>query len=450
MRFVHSRRQAIGLAALLLACGTPAFAADTGKTCMGAERAGSDGGVAAYGGQWIGTWPGMKNQHGYEPGPYADEQPLFTITAQNLAQYEDRLTEGQKALFAQYPDAYRMKVYPGHRDFGVPEWACAVADHNAQHARLVDDGQGVDGLGGAPAFPAPRNGLEAIWSAKTTYRAWTEQVVGDIAYVYPGNKIAWGRYELRSMSAMNRPDADPRPSLTEKIAAYFFASYKLPERDRGLTSVGFQFNHYGEGSTQAWQYQPGTRRVRQAPEVGYDYPVPPGGLHVSDEDSGFNGAPDRYEWTLLGKREIYVPYHNFGINDPALRYDDLLTPHTLNPDHVRYELHRVWVVEARLKPGMRHIYSRRTIYIDEDSWQILTADHYDNHDALWRVPMILYFYSQESASHHRGLQVFHDLTAKAYAAINLVNERPAADWWRLNRPMVPAQFSPQAAAQAGR
>jgi hypothetical protein len=420
------------------------------RTCMGAERAGSAAGVAAYSGQWIGNWPTMKASLGYEHGPYADEEPLLTITSDNHAEHAAHLTEGMKALLAAYPQRFRMPVYPSHRDFGVPDWACAVANHNARHAKLIDDGQGVDGHGGAPAFPAPRNGLEAIWSAKTTYRAWTEQVVADIAYVYPGSKVAWGRYALRSMSVMNRPEVDPRPSLTEKIAAYFFASYQLPERDRGLTSVGFQFNHYGEGSTQAWQYQPGTRRVRQAPEVGYDYPVPPGGLHTSDEDSGFNGAPDRYEWTLLGKREIYVPYHNFRINDPALRYAELLTPDTLNPEYIRYELHRVWVVEARLKPGMRHIYSRRTLYIDEDSWQILTADHYDQHGALWRVPMILYFYAQESASHHRGVQVFHDLTAKAYAAVNLVNERPPADWWRLNTPMVPAQFSPQAAAQAGR
>lgn len=420
------------------------------SNCMGAEIAGSETGVAAYTGSYVGRWPGLRAERGYDPGPYANEAPLFTITADNYMQHAERLSAGMKALLQAYPERFRMPVYPSHRDFGFPDWACAVARHNAAHARLIDDGQGVEGLGGAPAFPVPRNGLEAIWSAKTAYRAWTEQVVGDIAYVYPGNKIAWGRYTLRSMSMMNRPDADPRPSLTEKIAAYFFASYALPERDRGLTSVGFQFNHYGKGSTQAWQYQPGTRRVRQAPEVGYDYPVPPGGLHTSDEDSGFNGAPDRYEWTLLGKREIYVPYHNFRINDPALRYADLLTQDTLNPDYLRYELHRVWVVEARLKAGMRHIYSRRTLYIDEDSWQILTADHYDNQGELWRVPVILYFYSQESASHHRGVQVFHDLTARAYAAVNLVNERPAADGWRLNIPMAPAQFSPQVAAQAGR
>ncbi len=419
-------------------------------TCMGAERAGSDSGIPEYSGQWVGRWPGMKNEHGFEPGPYADDKPLFTITAQNVGEHAERLTDGMKALLKTYPQTFRMNVYPSHRDFGVPDWVCETARHNAAHATMADDGSGVEGWGGAPAFPIPANGLEAIWSARTTYRAWTEKMVSDIANVYPGGKIAWGRYQLRTMSAMNRLDATPRPSLSEKIGAYFFAAYLLPERDRGLVSVGFQFSSHAQGSTQAWQYQPGTRRVRQAPEVGYDYPVPPAGLHTSDEDSGFNGATDRYTWTLVGKRELIVPYHNFKINDPALRYRDIVTPDTINPEYVRYELHRVWVVDAELKQGMRHVYARRRIYIDEDSWQILTADHYDSRGQLWRVPMILYFYSQEAAAHHRGVQVFHDLTAKAYEANNLVNERPADDWWRLNTPMVPAQFSPEAAARAGR
>ncbi|MFP5305754.1 MAG: DUF1329 domain-containing protein, partial [Gammaproteobacteria bacterium] len=111
-------------------------------TCMGAERAGSAGGIPEYGGRWVGSWPGMQHAYGYEPGPYADEKPLFTITAQNAGQHADWLTEGQKALFKTYPDRYRMHVYPSHRDFGFPDWVCAAAKHNALHAELVDDGLG--------------------------------------------------------------------------------------------------------------------------------------------------------------------------------------------------------------------------------------------------------------------------------------------------------------------
>ncbi|WP_248679727.1 DUF1329 domain-containing protein [Sinimarinibacterium sp. CAU 1509] len=418
-------------------------------TCMGAERAGGPDGVAAYTGKWAGTWPGQTRAQGYEPGPYAAEKPLFKITRDNMAQYDAMLSDGTKALLEAYPQTFWMNVYPSHRDFRPPQWACDAARHNAAHAELKDDGLSVTGVGGGPAFPMPQSGAEAMRSVQTTFRSWTEKAELDIAVVYSGGEIAWGRNKLMTMSPMNAP-GDKRPSLTEKISAYFLYSTLLPERDRGLVSVGFQLSSFKDGSTQAWQYQPGTRRVRQAPEVGFDYPVPPAGLHTSDEDSGFNGSPERYTWTLIGKKTLVVPYNNFGINDPALRYKDLIKPDSINPEHVRYEAHRVWVVEGDLKPGMRHVYSKRRVYIDEDTWLIVSADEYDNRGQLWRVPMILYFYSQASGAFHRGVQVFHDLTAHAYEANNLLNERDEDDWWRINTPMSPTMFTPDAAARAGR
>jgi hypothetical protein len=418
-------------------------------SCMGAQRAGSADGVAEYTGKWAGTWPGQRKPHGYEPGPYADEKPLFRITQANMAEHGAQLSEGAKALLEAYPETFWINVYASHRDFAPPQWVCDAAKFNAAHAELTDDGLGVTGVGGAPAFPMPQSGAEAMRSVQTAFRSWTEKAELDIAVVYSGGEIAWGRNKLMTMSPMNKPGGK-RPSLTDRISAYFLYSTLLPERDRGLVSVGFQLSNFKDGSTQAWQYQPGTRRVRQAPEVGFDYPVPPAGLHTSDEDSGFNGSPERYTWKLIGKKTLVVPYHNFRINDPALRYKDLIQPGSINPDYVRYERHRVWVVEGDLKPGMRHVYSKRRVYIDEDTWLILSADEYDSRGQLWRVPMILYFFSQESGAFHRGVQVFHDLTAKAYEANNLLNERDEDDWWRLNAPMSPTMFTPDAAARAGR
>ncbi|MGH8035015.1 MAG: DUF1329 domain-containing protein, partial [Lysobacterales bacterium] len=197
-----------------------------------------------------------------------------------------------------------------------------------------------------------------------------------------------------------------------------------------------------------WQYSPGIRRVRQAPEVCCDYPVPPAGLRTVDDDYVFNGSPERYTWKLVGKQEIYVPYHNFRMNDPAIKYSDLIKPNTVNPDYVRYELHRVWVVEGNLKQGVRHIYKRRLLYADEDTWLALWADNYDARGQMWRTAFVAYFYSQETKAFHRGASIYHDLTANAYEAGYLTNER-GKDWWRLNQPMQPAQFSPEAAARGG-
>ncbi len=420
-------------------------------TCFGAERAGSESGVAEYTGKWFKQWPGLQKEHGYDPGPYADEQPLLKITAANYQDHVQHLTEGAKKMFQVYPDSFYMNVYPSHRDFRVnDELVCEAARDNALNARLTDDGLGVDAMLGGPFFPFPKNGLEAVWNTMFAYRSWSEDVVYDTADVYDNGTIAWGRVDFMSFAPSGPAvAAGERLRTTDgDVAGYFFYKTLLPSRSANEVSVGFQPLNFSKESTQAWQYQPGLRRVRKAPEVGFDYPVPPAGLRTSDDDSGFNGSPERYHWKLIGKQEIYVPYNNFRINDPKVPYKTLITPHTINPEYLRYELHRVWVVEGTLKDGHRHLYKKRRLYIDEDGWRTLMADAWDNQDELYRATSILWFYSQEAGAFHRGVSVYHDLTSGAYEATYLVNEA-GDDWWRLNVPMRKQQFSPEAAARAG-
>jgi len=83
-----------------------------------------------------------------------------------------------------------------------------------------------------------------------------------------------------------------------------------------------------------------------------------------------------------------------------VKLKDLITPSTINPDYERYELHRVWVLEGNLKSGVRHIYAKRLLYADEDTWLTLTADNYDSRGQLWRVNLVNFFYSQESKTYH--------------------------------------------------
>jgi hypothetical protein len=448
---------AIGvLAALLAGLAVPQAqarvpaekAAELGKrlTCTGAEQAGSPGGVPAYTGKFKGTWPGVKSDHGFEPGPYAEEKPLFSITPENLAKYADRLTEGEKALFAKYPKVFRMDIYPSHRDFAPGDRVCENTRKNAESAELLHDGKGVSAVGGGLLFPIPQSGLEAIWTIANAGKVWTEQCLCDIADVYAGGNVAWGREKFMVLTVMNDPK-DPT-TYQDRINSYFYDGFLLPERQKGFVAVGYQPNDYTSEGTTSWQYLPGVRRVRQAPEIGFDYPVPPAGFRTVDDDYGFNGSPERYTWKLIGKKEIYIPYDNFRINDPAVKYKDMMRDGTINPDYVRYELHRVWVVEGTLKPGLRHIYGRRVIYADEDSWLTQLADNYDARGQLWRVSLITFHYSQENGTGwHRGASVYHDLTAGTYEAGYLTNE--STQWWRINQPLSPNQFSPTAAAQGG-
>lgn len=422
---------------------------DTPKlTCMGAERAGSPTGVAAYTGKWFKTWPGQTKPFGYEPGPYKDEKPLFTVNAQNLDKYAANLTEGQKALIKKYPQAFRMNIYPSHRDFRPDDWVCDTVKKNAATAEVLHDGLGINGISGAIPFPFPTSGIEAIWNIINPNRTMSESAVCDIADVYANGSIAWGRNKFMTLNPGNDPKKRGTYQDKTNVNAYFYTSYLLPERDKGMTAVGYQPNDFSNASTSSWQYNPGLRRVRQAPEVCCDYPVPPAGLRTVDDDYVFNGSPERYTWKLIGKKEIYVPYHNFKINDPALKYSELIKPNTINAEYERYELHRVWVVEGTLKSGMRHIYAKRVLYADEDTWMALWADNYDARGQLWRIAFVNYFYSQETGTFHRGTSLYHDLSSGAYEAGYMVNER-GDGWWRVGIPLTPAMFSPEAAARSG-
>jgi hypothetical protein len=66
-----------------------------------------------------------------------------------------------------------------------------------------------------------------------------------------------------------------------------------------------------------------------------------------------------------------------------------------------------------------------------------------------QVSSSAYFYSQESKAFHRGATIYHDLQSKAYEAGYLNNEQPDGSR-KINIPLTPAQFSPEAAARAGR
>ena len=416
------------------------------KTCVGAEKAGTADGVAAFTAKWTNNWPGVKNAQTFEPGPYVDEKPLFTITAQNASKYAANLTAGQQALLSKYPDQFKMNVYPSHRDFGYPDDVCDITKKNATTAEVLHEGKGISGTTGSIPFPFPQNGLEAIWNVINSIRPWTEVAVNDIADVYAGGSIAWGRAKFMTMNLGNEPGKPG--SYQSKINAYFYDGFMLPERQKGFVAVGYQPNDFSNDATQSWQYQPGIRRVRQAPEVGFDYPVPPAGLRTVDDDYGFNGSPERYTWKLVGKKEVYVPYNNFKVNDPSIKYSDLVKPNTLNSDYIRYELHRVWVIEGTLKEGVRHIYSKREVYADEDTWLVMWSDAYDGRGQLWRANYVTYHYSPDAKVYHRGATVYHDLTSGAYEAGYLVNER-GSDWWKINVPLTASEFSPDAAARGG-
>lgn len=426
----------------------------TTLTPMGAEKEGNkDGSIPPYAGKWLGVPPGVHFQGtgSVHPDPYPNEKPLYTITAQNMAQYAERLSDGQKALFKRYPTTFRIPVYPSHRDFRYPDKVAANVKENAANATLSNGGLTLTGAFAGPAFPLPKTGLELFWNTQTVYRANNEIAIYDQAVVYPDGNKAWGRTNYRMMAMFNNLTMERKAVLDRGAGGpsnYFLTNTILPEREKGTINVGFETNDFANHPRQTWSYNPGTRRVRQAPEFGFDQPFGPGGFHTIDEDRLFNGSPERYDWKIVGKREMFIPYHANRLDDTSVKYDTMLAKGHLNPDLMRYELHRVWVLEGKVKTGMRHLYARRVMYVDEDTWNAVMADHYDARGELWRVAMVNLVYAYELQAYHARVTVYHDLVSGAYMADRLTNQQPKAA--RINTGELKASdYTPDAARQSG-
>ncbi|WP_438514994.1 DUF1329 domain-containing protein [Craterilacuibacter sp.] len=435
------------------AAASAAEVARLGKdlTCVGAEKAGNaDGSIPAFSGKWLGAQanPGWKmNAGAHAADVYANEKPLFVITAANMAQYADKLNDGQKALLKKYPNSYKMPIYASHRDFRYPDWVCDTALDNAKLAKVVDGGMGVDATAGAIPFPVPKTGQEALWNMLQPHRPYTVQTVRDNATV-TSNGIIWGR--LRSTGLTPGHDPKVRAKTTSGIYSYYITAPMLPERDKGAITASQEPYNFATTARLAWRYDPGTRRVRQVPGFGFDQPVGGvGGGMTIDEDRFFNGSPERYDWKLLGKKEMYIPYNAYRVANPKLKYKDLLTPNHPSAEPMRYELHRVWAVEAKLKPGMRHLYPRRVIYLDEDSWHGVYADQYDGQNKLWRAGIAHHYYSPDFSGQFNSSTFYHDLNSGAYVAYGMSNEQPKSDVINAGG-LKPEDFTPDAIRRAGK
>lgn len=424
-------------------------------TCVGAEKAANkDGSIPEFSGKWLGTPPGVQytphvGQHPVDP--YPNDKPLFTITAQNLAQYADKLSDGQKAMFKRYPQTFRIPVYPGRRDFRYPDFVCAAAKNNAVSAESTDGGMGIKGavIGSSP-FPIPKDGDELLWNHALPWRAATERTVREFANVLPDGTVSWGRMDNRNLSAVTDPKDAGKPLDTYGGAmAWSLNITLLPERDKGNLSVSQEPVSFVKDKRLAWQYNPGTRRVRQLPEFGFDQPLGgSGGKMTIDSDRLFNGSPERYSWKLVGKREMYVPANAYRVHAKTVKYADLIKKGHANPDYLRYELRRVWVLEATLKKGYRHLYGKRVLFLDEDTWHAVMSDYYDARGQLWQWAFVNYYYAFDMQAWHAGASFYHDLNSGGYVGYNLFQERdkgPVLNDFSLK----PEMFSPEAARTYG-
>ncbi|WP_300426675.1 DUF1329 domain-containing protein [uncultured Thalassolituus sp.] len=388
-------------------------------TPMGAVKA-AQGNIPA----WEGDVPAGKGGVGPDGkllNPFAGDKPKFVITAANYKDYAANLTDGQKAMFAKYPDTYRMPVYETRRTAGYPQEIYDATKKNATASELLNDGNGIANFTEGTPFPFPQTGVEVIWNHITRYRGGSvTRVVGQVTPQVNGD-YTLVRFQDEFTFRNELTDFDP--ATDDNVLFYFKQDVLSPARLAGNVLLVHETLDQVKEPRKAWVYNAGQRRVRRAPQVAYDGPgTASDGLRTSDNFDMFNGSPDRYDWKLEGKQEVYIPYNSYQLKDGKLKYDEIVQAGHINQDLTRYELHRVWKVTATLKEGKRHIYAKRVFYIDEDTWQATEIDHYDGRGELWRVAEShnVYYYDRKVPWY--AIEVLYDLNSGRYLALGLDNE----------------------------
>ena len=442
-----------------LAIGAPAMAAVSAAeaaklgaelTPLGAVKAGNaDGSIPAWeGGLTSAAQAGFPNyrpgQH--HPDPYANDKPLYTVTAANMAQYASKLTEGHKKMLQTYASTFKMNVYPTHRSAAAPQRIYDATKRIATTAQLAKGGNGVTNAGEGIPFAIPKEGVEIFWNHVLRYRG--DVIVRQIgqAPVTASGAYTMVKFRDDTMAAYSLPGA--KSENLDNTIVYFIQETIAPARLAGEVLLVQETLDQSIENRRAWVYNAGQRRVRRAPNVAFDNPgTNSDALRTSDQFDLYNGSPQRYDWTLVGKKEMLVPYNAYKLNSNTLKYDDILKKNHINPDVARYELHRVWVVDSKLKPGQSHLYSRRTLYVDEDSWHIVAVDCYDRSGQLYRVQEghVMQYYDVPAL--WTSLETVYDLSNGRYLALGLDNEEPRSRDFTQKRTI--ADYQPAALQRRG-
>ncbi|MCY1263192.1 hypothetical protein D9M68_177640 [compost metagenome] len=414
-------------------------------TLVGADKAGNaDGSIPAYDGGLTSAPAGFKSGDSVRPDPFANEKPVLVIDGRNVDQYKNLLSATTVELAKRFP-SFRVDVFPTHRTVAMPQGVLDNSVKNATGAKSENGGLAIDNVLPGVPFPIPQNGAEAMWNhllryqgvtINSKYDSWNVDSAGVPTLATTGKAfISYPIYE-----DLNKPISNTDVYYQMKLY------YTGPARRAGEAIMLKDAANAVEVPRKAWQYLPGQRRVKLAPSLAYDTPNPgTAGAGTYDDVFVFNGALDRYDWKLVGKQEMVVPYNTYKLTY-AKDAKSVTTPNHLAPDYVRWEKHRVWVVEGTLKSGARHIYAKRRFYLDEDSWVALASDQYDARGQLYRGSFAFLSQSYDKQVPDSTPFMIYDLVGNSYNINGIVGPYGGIHYVA---PLAKSQWASESLAGAG-
>jgi len=347
------------------------------------------------------------------------------VNKDNAAQYADTLTPGQAAMIKAYPD-YKLNVYQSRRTCALPQAVYDATKVNAKTAALAGGGDSLSGILMGIPYPLPFDAYEIVWNHNLRYRGY--KMTRTFASAAPTRTGVLTPVIVQDQAIFGY--ASPHNTsfkALDNVSLRYIQETLAPARRSGQLLLVHETVDPAIGERRSWQYSTGNTnsapRVQRTSAVNYDHPqIYSDAMSTADSFDVFSGPLDHYNWTVLGKEERLVAYNSYKLASNTLKYDDIIKPGHLNQDLVRYEKHRVWSVEATLKPSERHVYSRRVAYFDEDGGNMVGGELYDARGGLWRVQeaQIIQYYDVPTC--FNSSDVVYDLVEGRYVVQNLKNE----------------------------
>ena len=414
-------------------------------TPLGAEKAGNDDGSIPG---WSGglTAAAVADADAQPRANYfANDQIKYVVNKDNVQDYKGQLSDGIQALINKYPDTFYLNVHETRRTAAAPDWVYANTYENAVQTVATDNGNSIEKAYGGIPFPIPQTGAEVMWnhllrwrgeSVELPFRVWVGSSDGSMTLAVAAQDDHQFPYYYKdgSKDSFNGEAFLLRQVQTEPA---FKSGESILIRD--------PLDQIKEGR-KAWQYLAGQRRVRRAPTIAFDTPdFVASGQNYFDEVFMFFGSLERYDWQLVGKQEMLIPYNNNAFL--GKKTDEVLAGHHLSSEHLRWEKHRVWVVDATLASGKRHVVPKKRFYIDEDSWSVVLVDGYDANGKLWRVQHAVPFVAPEIPAVVSTTFTVFNLPANTWMVNNLYNDQKVQYRAVPRRPDM--YFTPDALAGSG-
>lgn len=372
----------------------------------------------------------------------AADVPLAAVGGRDSGGYADFVAPGHRALLEKHP-GHRLNVYPSRRVAFFPDAISAASRGNAATARL----DGHDSIAGARLglpFVQPRSGLEAMWNHRLRYRGDAMQLQSTMVIVGadgPGRPVTQRKVALNAYANLS---ARLDPSMLfygyrAQAGSKFSPSYLVLQHEPVRTDNERKLVWIRQESGKMLRVPGGPQDIGTTPSQG---------LLLLDMYDMYGGEADygAYTWTLRGRRPLLVPYNAVALAGGAVPRAELLTPGHPDPRFLRYEVHRVWVVEATLLPRRAHLFKRRVFYLDEDSWNIVLVENYLADGTLARVQECGVVQDFVHAIPECRPVFVHDLPGDRYLADDLLDS--PADRLVNVRGLEPDDFSPAKVRQA--